>query len=179
MKILTIVVCLLTFIVLFLALSSPQKTQEQIGNDSYLRIHIRANSNSFEDQEVKYKVKKSVVDYMTPKLAFCLSKEEAIEVFNANRTALIEIANETLKENGFEYKANIKIRNELFPTRAYDDVVLQSGYYDAVIVELGSGKGDNWWCVVYPPLCFIDYSSNYNNVEYRSKLLEIINDFFK
>jgi len=179
MKILTVLVCLMILVVLFVSFSTQQETSKQISNESFLRIHIRANSNSFEDQEVKYKVKKSLVDYMTPKLAYCLSKQEAIEVFNENKKELIDLANKILKESGFEYQANLKIRNELFPTRAYDDVVLESGYYDAVIVELGSAKGDNWWCVVYPPLCFVDYSSSYNDIQYRSKILEIINNFFK
>ena len=68
-----------------------------------------------------------------------------------------------------------KLNNEYFPTRAYDDLVLENGYYDALIIELGSGKGDNWWCVVYPPLCFADCTQK---IEYKSKFLEIINKIF-
>ena len=71
------------------------------------------------------------------------------------------------------------MRSEYFPTRCYDDVVLESGEYDSLIVELGSGTGDNWWCVAYPPLCFVNATDDgTENVVYRSKLLEIIKSFF-
>ena len=81
--------------------------------------------------------------------------------------------------NGFNYGCKAYIDAENFPTRSYDDVVLEAGVYDALILNLGSGKGDNWWCVVYPPLCFIGGNDNgQNNIVYRSKLLEIIEDFF-
>jgi len=82
------------------------------------------------------------------------------------------IADGILSNNGFSYKCEIVVRNEKFPTRVYDGVTLKSGYYDALIVNLGKAEGDNWWCVVYPPLCF----GNAKPV-YRSKIAEIIAKF--
>ena len=88
-----------------------------------------------------------------------------------------EVANGVLAENGFSYTARAAVRREEFPTRVYEDVTLEAGVYDALIVELGEGAGANWWCVVYPPLCFSG-EANGGNVRYRSRLLEIIQNFF-
>lgn len=139
----------------------------------YLRIHIRANSNSEEDQSVKYRVKSAVVDYLTPFIAECETKAEAISLLEDKKSELEEIADKTLKSNGFSYKSRVAVRKESFPTRVYGDFTLEEGIYDAIIVELGEAKGDNWWCVVYPPLCF----TGSKNVKYKSKIQEIINDF--
>ena len=86
------------------------------------------------------------------------------------------VADKVLAKNGFNYTSHAEWRKEEFPTRVYDGVTLEAGVYDALIVELGTGKGDNWWCVVYPPLCFSGAAGS--NVQYRSRILEIIRNFF-
>ena len=141
----------------------------------YLRIHIRANSNSFEDQSVKYKVKDAIVEKLTPIISSCKSKEEFTRAMQNNLGYIECIANQILAQNTINYQSKATLANEFFPTRTYDGVTLESGYYDAIIVNLGSGEGDNWWCVVYPPLCFLNSSSGYI---YKSRLVEIINKFF-
>lgn len=140
----------------------------------YLRIHIRANSNDDKDQEVKYKVKDAVVEYLTPLLIECDSKKKAEAVINDNLNSIEEVANNVLFINGFSYKSSAKINNEEFPTRIYENLTLESGFYDALIIGLGDGTGNNWWCVVYPPLCFTG-SGNY---VYKSKIKEIIDGFY-
>lgn len=139
----------------------------------YLRIHIRANSNNVDDQNVKYEIRNEIVPYLTPFLADCHSKDEAARVISSLKDEIEGKIDDILKRSGFGYSSSVKIRNEKFPTRVYDDLVLESGYYDAVIVELGKADGDNWWCVVYPPLCF----ASGENVKYRSKIAEIIADW--
>ncbi len=140
----------------------------------YLRIHIRANSNSQVDQDVKYSVKSAIVDYLTPIVANCHDKETAEKVLNEQTSQLEKVADKVLSENGFDYKSQVVVRNELFPTRVYGDFTLEEGFYDALIVNLGKAQGDNWWCVVYPPLCF---TGNQTHVKYKSKILEIIKEF--
>lgn len=140
----------------------------------YLRIHIRANSNLCIDQDVKYQIKDKLVTFLTPYLCECNDKESAVKTVNNNLENLEKIADQTLKQNGFDYTSKAKISKEYFPTRVYDGLVLESGNYDALVVELGKAQGDNWWCVVYPPLCFVSTSTKY---VYKSKLLEIIKDF--
>ena len=141
----------------------------------YLRIHIRADSNDFEAQAVKYAVRDSVVEYLTPLVAEYETKEEALSGIERNLSQVIATADKTLRENGFFYGVKASLKREEFPTRVYGEYTLPQGEYSALIIELGSGKGDNWWCVVYPPLCF---SGVETNVVYKSKIKEIIQRFF-
>ena len=140
-------------------------------NADYLRIHVRANSNEQIDQDVKYKVKDEIVKFITPYAAECTDKQAAMKIIGG----ILEVANKVLAENGFDYKSRASVRTEEFPTRVYGDTTLEAGLYDALIVELGSGTGDNWWCVIYPPLCF---TAGTAQVQYRSAIYDIINKFF-
>lgn len=140
----------------------------------YLRIHVRANSNDEVDQSVKYKVKDEVVKFITPYAAECSDKQTAIKVISNVLDGVEKVCDRVLKENGFNYTSRASIRQENFPTRVYGDLTLEEGVYDALIIELGTGKGDNWWCVIYPPLCF---TSGTADVKYRSAIYDIINKF--
>lgn len=141
----------------------------------YLRIHVRANSNDQIDQSVKYVVKDEVVKFITPYAAQCVDKKTAIELIESILPEIEEVCDKTLKENGFTYTSRAQVRAEEFPTRIYGDLTLEAGLYDALIIELGSGTGDNWWCVIYPPLCF---TSGTADVQYRSAIYEIIKKWF-
>ncbi len=172
MKKICITLELLIIILMTIACGTGSSRQEKT---EYLRIHIRANSNSEYDQSVKYKIRDDVVPYLTPYLANCHSKDEAADVITQQKEILEKRIDGILKSNGYGYSSSVKIRNEKFPTRVYGELTLDSGYYDAVIVELGKAEGDNWWCVVYPPLCF----TSGENVKYRSKIAEIIAEWKK
>lgn len=141
-----------------------------IQKEDYLRIHIRANSNSEADQKIKYFVKDIVVEYLNPYLAECKSKSDAIKAVNDNLPSLKQIVNFVLTDNGFEYACMGEVSNEFFPTKSYEELTLEAGYYDALVLKLGTGKGDNWWCVMYPNICFDELT----NVVYKSKIKEII-----
>ncbi len=141
----------------------------------YLRIHVRANSNSQTDQSVKYEVKDEVVKFFTPYAAECTSKQKAEEILSSLLPQIEEVCDGVLAKNGFGYGSRASLKREKFPTRVYGDLTLEEGIYDALIIELGSGKGDNWWCVVYPPLCF---TSGNGNVRYRSAIYDIVRKFF-
>ena len=149
-----------------------------INTNNLLRIHIRANSNLDVDQNVKFEIKDEFVNFLTPLVVSCEDKEKAINLIGENSNKLEEIADSILKKHGFNYYSNIKIKKEYFPTRQYENYVVESGVYDSVIVELGSASGNNWWCVIYPPLCFTNFSTNPQNIVYKSKIMEIINKFF-
>ena len=147
------------------------------GTAAYLRLHVRANSDSAIDQAVKYEVKDAIVEYLIPLAADCTSKRAAMAMLESELDAIEEVADGVLQKNGFTYTARASLRQEEFPTRVYEDVTLEAGIYDALIVELGEGTGANWWCVVYPPLCFAGEASG-DGIVYRSRLWEIIRDFF-
>ncbi len=141
---------------------------------SYLRIHIRANSNSAADQAIKYQVKDVVVTYLTPYVQDCADIDQVKKVINDRAPQVKTLIDNYLADNGFDYASSVEINNEFFPTRTYDGLTLEADYYDTVIVRLGSGTGDNWWCVVYPPLCFTG-----KNVVYKSKIAELINKYLR
>ena len=138
-------------------------------NDNYLRIHIRADSNLEEAQSVKYAVKDEIVLFLTDKLKGVSSKKEAISIVEKNISEIESIADKVLSSQGFTYSAKASVRQEEFPARSYEGLLLPEDVYDALIVELGSGKGDNWWCVVFPPLCFVSTDSE---AEYKSFIYE-------
>lgn len=151
-------------------------TFQEVEGEEYLRIHIRANSNSQIDQDIKYEIKDYVIDYLTPLIAVCSKKEEIENTVSQNLLNINAICDEILAEKGFEYVTNAKVCKEYFPTRTYGDLTLEQGYYDALIVELGEAEGNNWWCVVYPPLCFVNAKEiDGKNFKYKSKIMELIN----
>jgi len=141
----------------------------------YIRIHIRANSNSALDQSVKYAVKNAVVEYLSPKIGGCTTKEQAMSLVKNSQNEISRVATAVLVKNGYSYTANAVLKKEEFPARTYEETTLEAGVYDALIVELGEAKGDNWWCVLFPPLCFVPAVDNGgNNIEYRSKIFELL-----
>lgn len=147
-------------------------------NDDYMRIHITANSNSSFDQNLKYNVKDAVVEFLIPKLAYAENKEEASKIIAVNIFEIQNVVNQTLNNEGANYLSTISIAQEEIPTRVYDDLVLEEGIYDCLKIDLGNAKGDNWWCVVFPAVCFIS-SKNYENYVYISKIWEIINSVIR
>lgn len=136
-----------------------------------LRLHIRADSNDEADQSVKLKVRDDVVAYLKAVNADVQTFDEAYQRISTQLATLKLIADERLKSEGMNYTSEVKLTNEYFPTRSYDGITFESGYYDALIINLGSGKGDNWWCVVYPPLCYLGASDDF---VYKSKIAELI-----
>jgi len=148
---------------------------QNLTHKEYLRIHVRANSNAQVDQDIKYLIKDKIVEYLTPYIAECNTKQKAESMIKSQLPAIENVADRVLISSGFKYKSSAKINNEQFPTRVYGNLTLDGGYYDALIVELGDGKGENWWCVVYPPLCFTGGGTNY---QYKSKIWAIIKSFF-
>ena len=138
-----------------------------------IRIHVRANSDLASDQEVKLAVKQNVVEYLTPVLENQTDFNEALKSVRAEISALEELANQTLRQNGKNYGASVRLTREFFPARAYENIVVESGVYDALIIELGEADGANWWCVIYPPLCFVNANDYGSSFSYKSKILEL------
>ena len=172
-KLISIMIAIVS-IFLLAGCGSNSTTQEQ-----YLRIHIRANSNSRIDQNIKYTIKDDLVNYLTPLVSQCNSFDEVVDMIGDNINDMENLCDNILTDNGYSYTSKIMINEEYFPTRAYGEYVLESDFYDAIIVNLGEAKGDNWWCVVYPPLCFLNAKNvDKNNIVYKSKILELINNFF-
>lgn len=128
-------------------------------SDSVFRLHVIANSDSEEDQNLKYKVRDKLLDYMNSLCVDVKSKEDAISLVEKHKKDFENIALKVIHDEGFDYSVNINIGNFNFPTKTYGDISLPAGMYDALRVEIQNASGQNWWCVMFPSLCFIDISS--------------------
>lgn len=149
---------LFTIFILFSAFSYVNAVSSEISN-SVFRLHVIANSDSEEDQNLKYKVRDSLLEYMNSLCSNVSSKQEAISIAQNHVEDFENIAKRVISDNGYEYTVSVEIGQYDFPTKEYGDITLPAGMYDALRVKIGSATGHNWWCVMFPPLCFVDVSS--------------------
>ena len=145
-------------------------------SDSVFRLHVLANSNSDEDQNLKYKVRDNLLNYMNNICTDCTSKEEAMNVVSEHQEEFKQVALETIKNEGYSYNVKIEIGNFEFPTKQYGYISLPAGFYDALKVEIGEAEGRNWWCVMFPSLCFVDISSGIVPEESKEELQNVLSD---
>ena len=168
-KIYLFLIFLLFIYVIFCAQSYSNAVSSNIST-AVFRLHVIANSDSNEDQQLKLKVRDSLLQYMNTLCSNCSTKEEAMLIANNHKNDFQEIAENVIIENNYNYPVKIKINNFYFPTKTYGDISLPAGYYDALRVEIGEAKGKNWWCVMFPSLCFIDISSGVVSSEGKENL---------
>jgi stage II sporulation protein R len=124
--------------------------------DNVLRLHVLANSNMDVDQALKLHVRDGVLDVMRGFLTGDENKADVIALIEKNMDIIAARAREVITEHGLEFDVNIYFSYEFFPTVSYEGVTLPVGWYDALRVEIGAGAGRNWWCVAFPPLCFVE-----------------------
>lgn len=158
LKRLLLVLLLLIFYITFSAVSYTNAICTNIA-DTVFRLHVVANSDSVEDQNLKYKVRDSIIDFINSITKDAKSKAEVITIAQEHLEEIKEIAYQTVRNYGYDYDVTVSIGNFIFPTKQYGDISLPAGYYDALRVEIGSASGQNWWCVMFPPLCFVDVTS--------------------
>ncbi len=211
MKRFILVVCIMVITVfafnevVYGSISGNGKNDEKVLNSvssKLIRFHVIANSDSVEDQNLKLKVKDEVIKFMAPMLKNSNSIEQSREILKKNDSKIKEISARIIKENGYEYKVNTSLSKENFPVKTYGNITLPEGKYEAYRILIGDAKGKNWWCVMFPPLCFVDvtkgevadketsaemkkvlnddefnYVDNENNkVEFKFKIVEIFNN---
>lgn len=211
MKRFILVVCIMVITVfafnevVYGSISGNGKNDEKVLNSvssKLIRFHVIANSDSVEDQNLKLKVKDEVIKFMAPILKNSNSVEQSREILKKNDLKIKEISAKIIKENGYDYKVNTSLSKENFPVKTYGNITLPEGKYEAYRILIGDAKGKNWWCVMFPPLCFVDvtkgevadketsaemkkvlnddefnYVDNENNkVEFKFKIVEIFNN---
>lgn len=145
---------------------SQTDMQQSIASE-IIRFHVIANSDSESDQALKLKVKTALTNALYPILNKAKSVEEARELLENNLVHMENLAIQVIKDNGFTYTANASLEIGYFPLKVYGDLSLPPGEYEAIRVELGAAKGQNWWCIMFPPLCFVD--ATYSVVPKESK----------
>lgn len=155
----------------FQNVKANESLQEDVSN-KLIRFHVIANSDNEKDQKLKLKVKDNVIRYIQPKLKQCKSIEESRKVLLQNNKNIIQLAKDTIKSEGYEYKVKSTLSRENFPIKTYGNITLPAGNYQAYRIVIGEGKGRNWWCVMFPPLCFIDVTKgevSYKDTEKQMK----------
>ena len=133
--------------------------------EKLIRFHVIANSDDEIDQQLKLRVRDSILKYITPKLKDSKDIEESRQIIKSEDANIKRLSEKIIKEKGFKYLVSTTLSKEYFPVKTYGNITLPQGEYEAYRVIIGTGTGQNWWCVMFPPLCFVDITKG--NVSYE------------
>ncbi len=162
MKKLITLLAFISFIFLLTSNSSLEIPTESI------RFRIIASSNSFKDQQLKQKIKNDLVNNIIPNILTDVSIQESKNLINNSINKIEDILNK------YDISYKINFGQNFFPQKDYKGITYPAGNYESLVITLGEGLGDNWWCVLYPPLCLIENNFDSSNIEYRSYIKDII-----
>ncbi len=149
---------------------------QEVQDLALIRFHVLANSDSPQDQELKLKVRDRVIADMEEKLKSSASIEETRKILMENMDFMRHAAKSVIESNNSSYDVEVMLGDFSFPTRKYGDVVLAAGKYEALRIVIGEGKGQNWWCVMFPPLCFIDIKNGLVDEATRKQLKNVLSE---
>ncbi|WP_026882079.1 stage II sporulation protein R [Clostridium akagii] len=166
---------ILAFIVIFLIVllmlgydnngeRNVSSNQQSIAN-KIIRFHVLANSDSNDDQALKLKVRDKVLAFISPKMSKSTSVNESKQLLLKYNNDINSIAQKVVRQNGYNYGVTTELSKDYFPIKTYGAITLPEGKYDAYRILIGSAKGHNWWCVMFPPLCFTDITKGNVEVE--------------
>ena len=149
--------------------------QEEIAKE-VIRFHVRANSDSEEDQALKLKVKNEIVQFLEKELENATTLDEARNILYYDMGAIAEIALDVIHNEGYEYNVDVYFEEDYFPLKVYGDMAFPPGVYEAFRVDIGGAEGKNWWCVLYPPLCFVDSAYSVVPDDTKQKFEDVLSD---
>lgn len=155
--------------------SDAYRIQKEIAQE-IIRFHVRANSDSDADQQLKLKVKDEIVKFLTIRLKNASSLDEARNILYDVKDEIAEIAIGVIRDNGYNYNVDVYFENAYFPMKMYGDMTFPPGEYEAFRVDIGDACGKNWWCVLYPPLCFVDSTYSVVPDETKNRFSEVLSD---
>ncbi|KXG76197.1 stage II sporulation protein R [Thermotalea metallivorans] len=144
--------------------------------DSLIRFHVLANSDAPEDQALKLKVRDRIIDVMNPKFEQSKSLDETREIIRRNLKEIEAAAADEIQKSGKNYTVKATLGDAVFPTKNYGSITLPAGTYEALRVVIGKGEGSNWWCVLFPPLCFIDMEKGLTNEKTKQELMSVLTE---
>ncbi len=139
-----------------LLLFVPAQNYQREISDKILRFHVVANSNTMEDQELKLFVRDKIAEFLQEPLSLCRAKSDSEAAVKALLPQIREVARACVQSRGYDYPVSVEIGERYFPEKTYGDMTFPRGYYEALTINIGSGSGRNWWCVLFPNLCFTD-----------------------
>ncbi|BDR63188.1 stage II sporulation protein R [Clostridium tetani] len=208
-KLFAIITIFIFIFFISLNLGQPQKFPKKNNNlnEKLIRFHVLANSDLEEDQKLKMEVKNSVLEYIYPKLSNSNNINESRRILMENTKGIENIAKDVISKKGYNYDLKLELTHDNFPIKTYGNITLPQGNYEAFRIIIGEGKGKNWWCVMFPPLCFVDVTKgevayeetervmktyleekediieddiiDNDKIEFKFKIVEVIKDIFK
>lgn len=164
MKKLTVFTSVFLVLTIFVSAFTPVINMSESISNKVFRLHILANSDEKFDQELKLKVRDKILSLSKELYNDCESVDEAINISKDNLDLFRETAQKVIAFYGFEYEARPYVTKEYFNTRKYDNFSLPAGIYDCLKIEIGQGKGKNWWCVMFPSVCLSGCTDDFNGV---------------
>ncbi len=173
MKKILIVLVVLTMFLIY----NEVKEKPIIIPDTAIRLRVIPNSNTSLDQNMKNQVKKYLEQDTYKKLENINNINDARKIINNNLDNIDTSINNIFKENNYNMDYNINFGYNYFPEKEYKQVKYKEGYYESIVITIGDGKGDNWWCVLFPNLCLVDLENN-EQIEYKSWVAEKLNKIF-
>jgi stage II sporulation protein R len=171
----TFAVLFVFFVCIFFINSYFEGTQAALG-DGLIRFHVLANSNLDHDQKLKLKVRDRIINEMSSLFDSHCNADFARNAIINNLESIKSIATDEVRKNGYDYSVNVSLGQSEFPHREYGDIVLPAGTYEALRVEIGEAKGQNWWCVLFPPLCFVESGCIGYNSEAGEEIKKSVGD---
>ncbi|MBP3462173.1 MAG: stage II sporulation protein R [Tyzzerella sp.] len=147
---------LISLLVTGIVVNAKQSQMQQELAEEVFRFHVLANSDSKEDQALKMQVKEAVIAYMKEEIPCSDSVETTKDWARSHLDAIVNLAEAVIMEEGYAYEVMAEVTTCDFPEKTYGDITFPAGEYEALRIEIGEAKGQNWWCVLYPNLCFID-----------------------
>lgn len=171
-------VCFMTLLIITCFISHHYPWHDEPDNiaNKLIRFHVIANSDSPEDQSLKLKVRDRILNDIGSEMENLSTRDESEDFLNNNIEHIREIAADEILKHGKNYNVAVMLGKSWFPAKAYGSVALPPGEYTALKVVIGRGEGKNWWCVLFPPLCFVDITHTIADKETEEKLKELLND---
>ncbi len=198
MKFKRTILILSIFVISFTYIGHPLIEDLMRSQDGYkgkiIRFHIRANSDREEDQSLKLKIRDEILKEMGDQFKGTVDLDESRKIIVENMQTMKTITEDVIQKEGEDYSVDVTLGQDNFPTRKYGNLVFPAGDYETLLITLGEGSGQNWWCVMFPPLCFVDitHSVAYNlenelvakteeqpKLKLKSKIVDLVRSFFQ
>ena len=167
---------LLSLVVTGLVVNAKQSEMQKELAEEVFRFHVLANSDSDEDQALKMKVKEAIIEYMKQELGHSDSVNTTKQWAKENLVRIQGVARQVIDEEGYDYDVEAQVTICEFPDKTYGDITFPAGQYEALRVEIGAADGQNWWCVLFPNLCFMDAVHAVVPEEGKQELKEVLEE---
>ena len=173
----SIILAIICGLVVTVMVSAGETYSKSVTDDlssHFIRFHLLANSDTVEDQQMKEHIRDVVLAYMSPLLKDSASIEETRTIIKKETPNIEQLGLQVIKQWNKEYTIKVVLEKVDFPTKGYGDITLPAGEYEACRIIIGEGKGQNWWCVMFPPLCYVDITSGIVPSEQKERLKDSI-----